>query len=247
MTDQWQISRRSLLSASVFGIGGGRAVAFGAQAGRASELPFRHIHLDFHTSPEVPDVGADFNAEEFVRTLTDASVNSITIFAKCHHGMSYYPTQVGFRHPGLKADLVGEMIEACHRAGILVPVYLSTMYDHHAWRRHADWRALDEEGRSQGHRGAAGPLATNLGRVCVNTPYLDYLAAQAEEVVKTYQVDGIFYDNYGYGPDGCLCASCMLEREKLGLDSAQREDRLRHGYTVLARAMERLAATARAH
>jgi hypothetical protein len=187
VTDQWQISRRSLLSASVFGIGAGRAVVFGAQAGRASELRFRHIHLDFHTSPAVPAIGVDFNAEEFVRTLTDASVNWITIFAKCHHGMSYYPTQVGFRHPGLNADLVG--------AGILVPVYLSTMYDHHAWRRHADWRALDEEGRSQGYRGAAGPLATNLGRVCVNPPYLDYLAAQAEEVVKTYQANGIFYDN----------------------------------------------------
>ena len=63
------------------------------------KLAFRQIHLDFHTSPLIEGVGEDFDSEEFVKTLKEAYVNSITIFAKCHHGMSYYPTKVGKVHP----------------------------------------------------------------------------------------------------------------------------------------------------
>jgi alpha-L-fucosidase len=53
----------------------------------------RQVHLDFHTSPFIPDVAADFDAEEFVSTFQRAHVNSVTVFAKCHHGMCYYPTK----------------------------------------------------------------------------------------------------------------------------------------------------------
>jgi hypothetical protein len=70
---------------------------------------------------------------------------------------------------------------------------------------------------------------------------LDYLAAQAEEVVKNYDIDGMFYDNMDYPSSGCCCAACMLEREKLGLDSTKPEDRAKHAQIVLDRAMSRLA------
>ena len=32
--------------------------------------------------------------EAFAQTVKDANINSIMIFAKCHHGMSHYPTKV---------------------------------------------------------------------------------------------------------------------------------------------------------
>ena len=45
-----------------------------------SHLPMRQVHLDFHTSPDIPDVGADWDADLFARTLTEAHVNSINLF-----------------------------------------------------------------------------------------------------------------------------------------------------------------------
>jgi hypothetical protein len=42
-------------------------------------LPFRHVCLDFHTSPLIPDIGKDFDSERFVATLTAAHVNWITL------------------------------------------------------------------------------------------------------------------------------------------------------------------------
>jgi hypothetical protein len=47
-------------------------------------LRYRQIHLDFHTSEHIPNVGAAFDPETFVATLKAAHVDSITVFAKCH-------------------------------------------------------------------------------------------------------------------------------------------------------------------
>jgi hypothetical protein len=201
------------------------------------ELRFRQVHLDFHTSPLIPGIGADFDPDEFVHTLKDASVNSINIFAKCHHGMAYYPTKVGVMHPNLKFDLLGRMIEACHRADILTPVYYTIMWDQHAAMNHSDWRVLDETGKDDG----AGPLEAGWIRLCPNTPYLDYCVAQSEEIARNYDVDGFWFDILEYSSYGCFCPCCMREREKLGLDSTRQEDRARHSEIVLARALDRLS------
>ena len=96
-----------------------------------AELPFRQVHLDFHTSPLIPDVGSEFDPDEFARTLEAAHVNSVTLFGKCHHGMSYYPTEVGVVHPALKRDLLGEQIRACQNGGIRTPIYISVVWDEH--------------------------------------------------------------------------------------------------------------------
>lgn len=204
-------------------------------------LRFRQVHLDFHTSPLITDVAADFNTANFVQTLQDAHINSINIFAKCHHGMAYYPSKVGPVHPGLKIDLLGEMIKACHAADILTPVYITVMWDQYAAEQHADWRVLDEHGAPDG----ATPLQAGWKRLCVNTPYLDYVNAQAEEVAKNYDADGFWFDIVHYPDYGCFCHYCIAEREKLGLDSAKQEDRERHMEMVIERCMDRLQETVR--
>ena len=59
----------------------------------------RQVHLDFHTSPFIGDVGRDFDPQVFAARIEEARVDSITVFAKGHYGMSYYPTKVGTQHP----------------------------------------------------------------------------------------------------------------------------------------------------
>src|SRR5688500_3686339 len=69
-------------------------------------IPFRQVHLDFHTSEKIPGVGSEFDANQFVETLKRAAVNSITLFSRCHHGMIYHDTRfTHLRHPGLKGNL----------------------------------------------------------------------------------------------------------------------------------------------
>jgi hypothetical protein len=37
-------------------------------------------HLDFHTSLHIPGIGEDFEPGEFIDTLRDGHVNSVTVF-----------------------------------------------------------------------------------------------------------------------------------------------------------------------
>ena len=106
-------------------------------------LRYRQIHLDFHTSEHIAGVGAAFDPDDFVATLKAAHVDSITVFAKCHHGWSYYPTKVGKPHPHLaRPDLMGDMIKACAAADIETPVYISVQWDELSAREHPEWRVM---------------------------------------------------------------------------------------------------------
>lgn len=251
------LSRRSFVRS--LGTGVGLASLASVRSGEASsaepaiatpetpvadhELRFRQIHLDFHTSPLVPGVAEDFDPDEFVGVLKEAAVNSVTVFSRCHHGMCYYPSKVAPVHPHLKFDLLGRMIEACHKAGIRTPVYTTVMWDEYAAEHHADWRVVDEHGKVDGGE----PLEARWRRLCPNTPLLDYVGAHIEEVAKNYEVDGFFIDIVRYSDFGCFCTYCMRERERLGLDSTKQVDRDRHAQIVIERAMEQLSSRIKPH
>ena len=203
-------------------------------------LPFRQVHLDFHTSPLIPDVGVDFDPAGFARTLKAAAVNSVAVFARCHHGMSYYPTRVATPHPSLKRDLLGEMIEACHREGIQAPIYITVVWDEHAGTTHPEWRQVSRDGRLVGRP----PLSNEWGWqwLCLNSPYADYVAALTEEVCHHYPVDGIFFDIVMQTTPGCVCTYCLKSMRELGLDPTVDADLQRHSLQVERRFMQRMAA-----
>jgi hypothetical protein len=156
-------------------------------------LPFRQVHLDFHTGPWIKDVGRDFNARDFARTMKAAHVNSVTVFAKCHHGHLYYTTKRPERHPGLRPglNLLGEQVEALHREGIRAPIYISVQCDEYAADTHPEWIAREADGRPVG----AGPLNPGWQILDMSSPYQDFLAEQTAEVLKLFKpVDGLFFD-----------------------------------------------------
>ncbi len=190
----------------------GLAATTASAARGREELPFRQVHLDFHTSELISDVGADFDAREFVATLKAARVNSINVFAKCHHGYAYYDSKIATRHPALKVDMLGQMIEACHANGIHVLYYYSLVWDVLASRKHPEWLAVTRE---QQHIG--GPPSDAWPWLCMNTPYLDQVAAENEELIAKYKVDGAWFDILKQNPDGCFCKWCVADRAKLKL------------------------------
>jgi hypothetical protein len=202
------------------------------------ELPFRHIHLDFHTSPLIPDIGKDFDPQEFVTILQNAYVNSITVFARCHHGMSYYPTKVGVQHPHLDRDLLGEMVTACKGAGMRVTVYTTVVWDEYMATQHPEWRQVDETGKLVGR----SPLTAayfDWQWLCLNTPYIDYVVAHTEEILTKYNIDGIFFDIIMQSP--CLCHFCQEGMCQEGLNPGNLDDRKRYSLQVATRCMQRLS------
>jgi hypothetical protein len=189
-------------------------------------LPFdrhrRQIHLDFHTSPFIPDVGVEFDARAFARTMKDAHVNSVTIFAKCHHGQCYYPTKTGIQHPALKGrDLLGEQIEALHREGIRCPIYTTVVWEEDVAQKHPEWRQMTREGTFAGWSTSANQIDVQPGMWKFNNylhpDYQDYIEAHVRELCANYDVDGLFFDILFFAPNACWSEPSVKFREKLGL------------------------------
>jgi hypothetical protein len=185
-------------------------------------LRFRQIHLDFHTSPHIPGIGAKFDKKHWQETLQEAAVDSITLFSKCHHGWSYHPTTVGKMHPHLSFDLLRKQYDATKEAGINAPVYLSAGVDNLASYDHPEWREFNKDGTYTGW--AQGSLQAGFHMMDFHSPYLDYLCDQIREAVRLFpDCDGIFLDIISQSES---CGRWSLDFMKAnGLDPLKEEDR----------------------
>lgn len=182
-----------------------------------NQLRYRQVHLDFHTGEKIPDVGSQFNAAQFQEMLRRGHVNSITLFSKCHHGLSYHDTEVGVRHPGMEEQLLPRQLEACHAIDVKTPLYISAGLDEAALQAHPEWAAKRKGGNS------FDPLRAGFKSLCFNTPYLDYLCAQIEEAVELFGAeDGIFLDIIRANP--CYCRCCLDGMTAAGLDPLRDEE-----------------------
>ena len=103
----------------------------------------RQIHLDFHTSEALENVGVKFDKKQFQEALKLGNFNSINVFAKGHHGWSYYPIKVGKQHPHLDFDLLGKQIEACREIGVRVQAYYTIGWSVRDAEEHPEWIFLD--------------------------------------------------------------------------------------------------------
>ncbi len=205
-------------------------------ARRPLDLPMTQIHLDFHTSPLIPDVGADFDADRLADTFAEAHVGQVTIFAKCHHGMSYYPTKVGRPHPSLSFDLMGAQLAALHARGIRAPAYISVGYDEAAWQEDPSLEAVTREGHLR------PPMKAGWHLLCLaRTDYLDAVLAQAEEVVASYPVDGLFFDIMQAPSPACYCPVCLDRMHEDGIDPADAAAAARWQHGIIREACAHLA------
>ncbi|MEM7624060.1 MAG: beta-galactosidase trimerization domain-containing protein [Planctomycetota bacterium] len=161
------------------------------------QLTSCHVHLDFHTSPDIPGIGADFDPQDFAHTLRDASVTSVNAFARGHHGHIYFDSKLyperQHRHIQRK-NLLPEQIEACHKLGIRVPIYITVQWDQFTAEQHPEWLLIDEEGKPYGR-----PLLDEFhgfyDRLDVSHPgYVAFLQSHVEEIFETMPVDGLWWD-----------------------------------------------------
>jgi len=182
-------------------------------------MRFRQVHLDFHTSEAIGDIGQRFSKKQFQDMLKLGHVDSITVFSKCHHGWAYHPSEANEIHPNLSFDLLRAQIEAAHEIGVKTPVYLSAGLDEKLARRHPEWLIRDKQERTNW---ASGFMEPGYHQFCMNTPYLEMLAAQVREVAERYDADGIFLDIVGVRE--CYCQSCVAEIRKRGSDPRNTTD-----------------------
>ena len=185
----------------------------------------KRIHLDFHTSPDIEGIGELFNKQEFTRTVKEAGIDLMTVFAKCHHGYCYYPTKVGKMHPGLKFNLLKEQIEAIHDAGAKAPIYITVGWSKLDADAHPEWLQRDIKTGKPIYFGdeptgdPERPLRDcSWASLCPVGGYLYEVERITRDVCEQFDVsDGIFYD-ICFMKDTCGCPDCIRGMKKMGLD-----------------------------
>ena len=196
------------------------------------KLPSRQVHLDFHTSPLIPGVGARFDKKQFQAALTEGNVNSITVFAKCHHGYCYYPTKIGKQHPTMQPgfDLTGAMVDAAHEIGVDAPIYITAGWSVYDSERHPEWCMVDVQGRRISRNIDENAKPDDIRPdcswrcLCLSGDYAQHIYDLTREIVNRYKkVDGLFYDIV-YLEEACYCPNCINGMKQAGLDPTNIED-----------------------
>lgn len=188
----------------------------------ADRLRFRQVHLDFHTSEAIPGVGAGFEKKQWQDALQLGAVDSITVFAKCHHGWAYYPTRAGHVHPTLKGDLLGKQIEASHEIGVRAPIYFTVGWSAGDAIRHPEWAVRKPNGEISAVNVDFDAKPTDLRpgcswiNMCPSGGYLDLMLEQTREICEGYPVDGFFYDICFHLL--CYCPNCKTAMQEAGID-----------------------------
>lgn len=203
-----------------------------AQPARA--LRFRQVHLDFHTSGLIKQVAESFDADQFASTLKKANVNSVTTFARCHHGYLYYdskkhPERI---HPHLThRNLLKEQIEACRKQNIRVPIYTTVQWDYYTAQKHPEWLVRDENGTpiAMGDSNVFHPGFYN--HLDIATPYIDFLKEHIKDLFEAVPVDGLFLDIHHIMANANTGA--LEGMVKQGLDPTKEATRLFYNQEVL--------------
>ena len=193
------------------------------------------VHLDFHTSPDIDGIGESFNKAEFTATVKAAKIDLMTVFAKCHHGYTYYPSKVSTMHPGLKFNLLKEQIEAIHDAGAKAPIYITVGWSKKDADEHPEWHHIQFHTKQPIHTGSLPsdnpdePIKDgSWTTLCPLGDYQNHLVAITHEVCQQFDVsDGIFYD-ICFVSNACACESCREGMRKKGLDPDSLEDAKRY-------------------
>ena len=182
-------------------------------------------YLIDHHSPDPPVQPLDkLDVGEWEKSLKRAHVNCMLTYCKDHYGVTYYDTQVGRKHPGLKMDWIAEVAEMMRRNDIEFWAYYSVGFDLWAAQTHPQWAARDEEGHVL-------RVGTKWPVVCGNTGYRDYVMAQLEEILA-YKPDSLFFDIVM--TPLCWCETCKtLFCERYGFDMPTGEDKVKHWRTML--------------
>lgn len=208
------ITRRGFLAAGTGGLtlaaGGFSGIIGGTSAGAAerhwADGLTRHCHIDSHFGG-YKEVYRDFDAETAADMIADAGFQTVTFFAKCWAGYSYYPTRIGVAHPGLACDFTGDFARALKKRGIRRLVYFNLGQERRLHREHPEWIVNpDPEGRIQ-DRATLGDVAS----MCQRSPYLDESGIpQMLEIIDMCDVDGFFIDIFMHQTIAgvCYCPSC---------------------------------------
>jgi alpha-L-fucosidase len=127
----------------------------------------------------------NFNADQWVKQAQDAGFKYIVFTAKHHEGFHFWDTQLSdfkVTNTPFGRDMLGELIAACHRAGMPVGIY----YSQRDWYRPSyQPTGFGKDGKEQGPE---------------QQKYIDYQFSAVRELLTKYgKIDMFWFDALWWG------------------------------------------------
>lgn len=121
--------------------------------------------------------------------------------------VAFYPTKIPLHYRSKwlgSSDPFGEMVRGCRQLGMNVIGRTDPHAVHQdVYDAHPDWIAMDANGNKRRHWSDPDFWVT-----CALGPYnFEFMTAVTEEIVRLYQVDGIFSNRWA-GSGMCYCEHC---------------------------------------
>jgi len=140
--------------------------------------------------------------------------------ARTHVGKWFCDVGWGGMHKGLKgADQLKALSQYARSKGKPIIAYFSVVYDKAIYDEHPDWRQINADGSPISKSLERGWWHTGAVVVCPNSPYKDYLISMIKQLLKTQDIDGIWFDMIWFLEKPCYCASCrQLFKSKYGAE-----------------------------
>lgn len=163
------------------------------------EQSYARLLIDNHISEASPELLSRFDPAAYVRLVKAGGIDAAMVYATCHNGNCYFPTQAGHMHANLHGrDIFGETVRLLRQEGITPIAYYTWIYHNHAAKTHPQWRMTGPGGKQHDGR---------YWYACPNHPeYMAFAKREAAEVAA-YDVAGMFID-MTFWPLVCLCGSC---------------------------------------
>ncbi len=173
------------------------------------EKAFFGLHYDLHPNAKDTELGRETTYDHIRAMLEKASPDFVQYDCKGHPGYSGYPTKVGSPSPGIVNDALKVWRQVTRDMGIPLSIHYSGVWDTRALELHPDWARIDANGKPD-------PNYT-----CRTSAYeKELMIPQLVEVVKDYDIDGMWIDGENWASRPCWCDRCQKAfKEKTGLDS----------------------------
>jgi len=220
-----KLTRRTILSGAAVSLAltpwaSGGAPADSPSKANAERLHtcLKRIYISQHYEDWDPRFLEHYDVKQMIKIIDDVDPDSLLIASRTHNGRWFCDVGLGEMHRGLKGvDQLKAFIDHFHAKGKPVVAYFSTIWDKSLFDLHPDWRQVDSEGRPlQGARS---------GNLCLNSPYREHVVVLIRELIRTHDIDGVFFDIATFAKPSCYCQSCRrLFHSQHGADIPLQED-----------------------
>jgi len=161
------------------------------------EQMFVGLHYDLHAYEGDTELGRETTYEHIREQLEKVKPDYVQYDCKGHPGYTSYPTKVGSPAPGIVTDALNVWREVTRDMGIPLGIHYSGVWDTRAIETHPEWALIRADGTADPHIR------------CPLSGYLDELMIpQLLEVVREYQIDGMWIDGDNWQSYPCYCDRC---------------------------------------